>query len=137
MVFENDCSKLIFEEFPDFVKSKHWQEHLEFWNGEKQCLGLEMAVFSHFISDSLNKNIYHLDFKKVFNFIEFLLSDGDADVQNAATTQFLENLINRTSSGVLDPKKFISLLGPRSCEFCKAWDEFTGVKTEGLWNNIE
>lgn len=135
MVFENDCSKLIFEEFPEFEHSKDWQDHLVFWEGEKQSLGIEMATFSHFISDSLNNNVYHLNFEKVFNFIEFLMIEGDNEVKNAAATQFLENLINRTSSGELDPKKFVHLLGPKSREYCKAWDEFTDVKTEGLWDD--
>jgi len=29
---------------------------------------------------------------------------------------------------------FVGLLGSKSKEYCKGWDEFTGVKTEGLLN---
>ena len=47
-------------------------------------------------------------------------------------TCFLENLMNRTPSKI-DPKTFVPLLGQRSREYCKAWDEFCGTRTDGLW----
>ena len=28
---------------------------------------------------------------------------------------------------------FVPYLGQESREYCKAWDQFTGVRTEGLW----
>lgn len=45
---------------------------------------------------------------------------------------FLENLVNSSSNGRFGSKDFTKFLGPKSIEYCKAWDEFTGVKTEGL-----
>lgn len=57
---------------------------------------------------------------------------GDEDVQTAAATCFLENLMNRTPE-LIDPQRFVPLLGHESKEYCRAWDEFCGVRTEGLW----
>jgi hypothetical protein len=64
--------------------------------------------------------------------IEHLMLQGDDAVKDAVATCFLENLINRTSAGDIPAANFVHLLGPESVAYCKAWDEFTGVKTEGL-----
>lgn len=68
--------------------------------------------------------------KQLFTFIESIIAEG-GEPANAACTCFLENILNRIP-GTINPESFISFLGPKSVEFCRGWDEFTGVKTSGL-----
>lgn len=134
MVFGHDCTRLILEEFPEFKQSEHWKGHCEFWKGAEAGIGSEMSVFSEFVTDNLNAMDSSVDFKKVFLFIEKLMVEGDQDVKDVAATCFLENLINFDSWGTVKASSFIPYLGPKSREYCIAWDEFTGVKTEGLYD---
>jgi hypothetical protein len=41
--------------------------------------------------------------------------------------------IYRASAGRIPYERFIPYLGEKSKEYCRAWDEFTGVKSPGLW----
>lgn len=68
----------------------------------------------------------------VFDVAERLMVEGDNEVKDAVATCFLENLLNVASAGRIDASKFVDLLGPESRAYCRAWDEFTGVHTEGL-----
>lgn len=58
--------------------------------------------------------------------------EGNDKVRDAVATCFLENLINAVAWGRIPSSSFIHLLGEESKKYYKAWDEFTGVKTEGL-----
>lgn len=82
---------------------------------------------------------------KIFEYIEEqrqkyhdVKEDNDeSDFDNAICTCFLENLLNHASAGDVDYDRFIPLLGPKSREYCKAWDQFTGVRSPGLWTDEE
>jgi len=50
----------------------------------------------------------------------------------AACVCFLENLQNKAGHGRFEYSRFIPYLGEKSKEYCRAWDEFTGVKSPGL-----
>lgn len=84
------------------------------------------SAFSDVVGDRLMDEKLH-NTEQIFNFVESVVVDG-GNPSNAACTCFLENLINR---GV-NPDFFVSFMGPESTKYCKAWDEFTGVKTRGL-----
>ena len=91
-----------------------------------------MSEFSRYVTDLLiQKKQDDSLIDEIFTYMEFLLINGDDDVQNAAATCFLENILNRTPEQI-DPKRYVDYLGPESRKYCQAWDEFTGVKTEGL-----
>ncbi|NJN53980.1 MAG: hypothetical protein HC804_04000 [Anaerolineae bacterium] len=90
-----------------------------------------MSEFSDYAADLiLNEKLALLP--EIFNLMEQFLVEGEPIVQDVTATCFLENLINRAGT-TLDPKTFVHLLGPKSIAYCQAWDEFTGVYTEGLW----
>lgn len=124
---------MILEKFPEFKESLEWKEHLEFWDNEEAGSCNEMSVFSHYINRRLNENASEEEIKLVFDFIEFLMKEGDQATRDVAATCFLENLLNYDSAGRLKAKIFIPFLGEESRGYCIAWDEFTGVKTDGLW----
>ena len=134
MVLANEATKIILENFSDFSSSNRWQEHTEFWGEKKPGLCNELRAFSLFIMDVLLQNKNDSKTKSMFDLIEYLILNGDKQLQDAVKTSVLEGLINYSSSGRLKPEQFIHYLGPKSKAYCKAWDEFTGVKTPGLWD---
>ncbi len=70
----------------------------------------------------------------VFHLIEDMVQSKCEPVATAATTGFLECLVNSITED-FPAKVFVGLLGPKSKEYIKAWDKFTGVKTDGLWQS--
>jgi hypothetical protein len=69
----------------------------------------------------------------VGKFVELLLTTADEDTQTAVATGYLESLLAQASSGAIDFRSIAGTLGPESSKYCRAWDTFTGVKTDGLW----
>lgn len=88
---------------------------------------------SHRVAKNFMANNYNRA-EELFDLVELLIIDGDEDVKNATCTCFLANLQNIASNeNEFDDAHYVSLLRAKSIEFCKRWDEYTGVKTEGLW----
>jgi hypothetical protein len=94
--------------------------------------------FANFIVLKLNSGIYK-NAANLFQSIESLLDDETSsdEIKDAVCTCFLENLINYASNGRIPYECFVPFLGSQSRDYCKVWDEFTGVKTPGLWENEE
>lgn len=64
--------------------------------------------------------------------IEDLILRGEETVQNAVATGLLEAMLAESSTGSFDMSILAGFLGAESKAYCRAWDEFTGNKTEGL-----
>ena len=64
--------------------------------------------------------------------VEDLAISGSSEVRNAVATGLIEAVLSESSSGRFNVASVIPLLGPATRAYCKAWDEFTGCKTEGL-----
>ena len=146
MVLANEATKTVIEKFPDLKKSEHWVYYcsvMGYKDGEKSLSssGL-MTILTDYVNDILNMSCITTEkvkeLEEIFSLVEYFLNEGEFSVKAAAATCFLENLINYTSAGTLAPEKLIPyLVGKKSIEYCKAWDEFTGVKTPGLWSEGE
>ena len=63
-------------------------------------------------------------FAHIENYIQ--LGGPEADL---VAVGFLEALLGRASAGRFDFTKVVKFLGPKSLEFCLAWDQFTGCTT--------
>jgi hypothetical protein len=115
---------------PDF--QPWWDDERTLWADDDGPLGVHavFAAFSHFIADQLPRRPT-AELSPVFEYVESKLGAKDSVVASAAATCFLENLMNRVP-GTLAPGLFVPLLGPRSRKFCRRWDEFRGMRTEGL-----
>ena len=90
---------------------------------------MDMSCFSHYIIDLIaddSKNNHQKEIELTFIFIEKLMNEGTEEVQEAAATCFLENLLNAVSWDTILASSFVPLLGPESKKYCRAWDEFTG-----------
>jgi hypothetical protein len=116
---------------PEFYKT--WQDEAYLWTDEDDGTFTHcgvFAAFSHHIADIL-KTTEQPQLESVFRYVEICMNDND-DVGRAAATCFLENVMNRTPE-LIDPGQFVPLLGPKSKDYCRAWDQFCGVRTAGLW----
>ena len=69
-------------------------------------------------------------FRDILDEIEKLMSHGDVCVQSAVATGCLEKILS--DSTIRDTRGLVTLLGPISMAYCRAWDLFTGVNTPGL-----
>jgi hypothetical protein len=127
MISQKECITEILENFPGF--QPQWQRHIEYWGNEEPGLCNDLSEFSDYVSDLIadkkNKKL-----NDIFELIEKFMVEGEQSVKEAVSTCFLENLINTLPSD--STKIFVNLLGSESSAYCVAWDEFTGVKTEGL-----
>jgi hypothetical protein len=125
------CIRLILEKFPEF--QHNWEIYKQWWGNLESGFYNDISEFSHYIIDLLIlKNSNPEKLKEIFDYVEYLIVHGDEDVQNAISTCLLENILNQTPEKI-HPNQFVPYLGHKSREHCKAWDQFTGVKTEGLW----
>jgi hypothetical protein len=112
-------------EFPDYWFS----EEAAFNFGKDSTVYGVFSDFSTLVIERLETGALENE-EQLFSFIESVVAAG-GDPANAACTCFLENILNRIP-GPIDPNSFVQYLGPQSKEFCRGWDEFTGVKTSGL-----
>jgi len=130
MIHTEDVLRLITDCYPAF--GARWNEESLFWPEEGQmptACGI-LSEFSHLIVEQLEeKNVSNIP--TVFALIERLLAEGSEEVKDAAATCFLENLHNRVPEKIAS-NFFVPFLGPRSQEYCRAWDWFCGTETEGL-----
>jgi hypothetical protein len=127
MISRTECMPEILESFPGF--QSQWQKHLEYWGDEEPGLCNDLSEFSDYVSDLIVSE----DDKKlndIFRLIEKFMIEGEHSVKEAVATCFLENLVNALPSN--STESFVKFLGSESRAYCVAWDEFTGVKTEGL-----
>lgn len=118
-----------FEVFiPEF--SDYWASEESAFNfGEESTVHGVFSDFSALVVERLEAGtLSHR--RQLFSYIESVVAEG-GESANAACTCFLENILNR-APGPIDPDSFVPYLGPKSKEFCRGWDEFTGVKTSGL-----
>ncbi len=124
------CIELMKEKFPKFLS--YWKEYIRSF-GSDSGIHIQMIPFIDYALDAIRSND-EAEMKKIFDFVEFLICKGDESVQSAMTTSFLEGLMAQ------DPKEikfttFVKYMGENSIAYCRAWDKFTGIRTEGLWED--
>jgi hypothetical protein len=122
------CIELMKENFPKFPA--YWEAYIRDF-GSDLGLTIQMLPFCEYTIDVIKSND-EAEIKKNFDFVEFLLCNGHELVQNAIATSFLEYLMSKDPDEIKF-SKFVKFLGKNAIDYCRAWDKFTGVKTEGLW----
>lgn len=122
--YEKQFSSLV----PEF--NSYWDsENCYINHGADSTVHGVFIAFGHLVCKKLEDNSLD-NASAIFAFIEKAIMNGGASA-NAACTCFLESVLNRTPA-TIKPELFVSLLGEKSKEYCKAWNEFTGVSVEGI-----
>jgi hypothetical protein len=129
MVTAENCINLIKEKFPKFCS--YWDMYIQDF-GADLGLTIQMLSFGRYVLDVIKSNNED-EIIRVFEFVEFLFLNGDETVQNAVATGFLEYLMNKSPEEVKF-STFYKYMGENAIGYCRAWDEFNGAKTEGLWD---
>jgi hypothetical protein len=124
------CIELMKETFPHFLH--YWDKFIQDF-GADEGLSIQMIPFGDYAIDMIKSNNVS-QIIRIFDFVEYMLIDGDEPVQNAIATSFLEYLQNQDPDEI-QFSKFSKYMGKEAIAYCKAWDEFTGCRTEGLWDN--
>ena len=134
-ITEELCIELLKKELPDFFP--YWESYLRDFGPELDG-NFELEIHTHMIpvtefAVALIKSNNQVEIKKFFDLIEFLLCNGNESVKNAVATGFLEYLMNKSPEEI-NFSTFYKYMGENAIGYCRAWDEFNGVKTEGLWD---
>ena len=145
MVFQHPYTQIILDKYPELQHSKEWLEDLPLYVGESKPVNISvtLTIFCRFIARTvLRTKKPSYDTKELFDFIEDMIIIKDQKLQDAVATCFLENFLNYSSedeldSHYVDPATFVPFLGEESKDYCKGWDEFTKVRTPGLWGDDE
>jgi hypothetical protein len=118
------------EKFPEFPT--YWENYIRRF-GSDNGIHIQTIPFSDYTIDIIKSN-NEVEIKKIFDFVEFLLCHGNDSVQTAMTTSYLEYLMSKDPDEIKF-SKFVKFLGENAIGYCRAWDKFTGCRTEGLWEN--
>ena len=130
-ITKNNCIEVLKQEFPKSIS--YWVKFGSDLDTEDGII-FALIPFEQYTIDVIKANDKS-EMKRIFDFVEYLVSEADNAVQTAMTTGYLEYLMNEPEE--IQFKTIVKYLGNNSIEYCKAWDKFTGVKTEGLWNNVD
>ncbi len=76
-----------------------------------------------------------LELASTCDLIEQLMSRGTEPVKTAVATSMLEAILAASSAGKFDFRLLAPSLCPLTKAYCQSWDEFTGVRTLGLWDD--
>lgn len=113
---------------PEF-NSYWYSENCYLNHGAESTVHGVFIAFSHIVCKKLEANSLE-NGSAIFAFIEKVILNGGSSA-NAACTCFLEGVLNRTPA-TIKPELFVPFLGEKSKEYCKAWNEFTGVSVVGI-----
>ncbi len=119
-----DVMKDIVSRFPGFTE--RWNQHTAFWNGKEAGLCNDFSEFAAYALSLLSENVRTDELVALFAHIETLVDTGPEAARTAACTCFLENIVNAIEPRAAFTQLFVSLLGPKSLQFCRAWAEFSG-----------
>ncbi|MCP5505396.1 MAG: hypothetical protein H7A38_00755 [Chlamydiales bacterium] len=129
-ITEKRCIELMKETFPKFLP--YWESYIK-KHGSDDGITIQMLPFCEYTIEVIKSN-NEIEIKKIFDFVEFLLCNGNDFVQTGITTSYLEYLMSQDPDEI-QFASFVKYLGKNSIEYCRAWDKFTGVKTKGLWED--
>ncbi len=124
-----ECTKLLKEKFPKFIP--YWEAEVSLY-GDEGIIVL-FGPFSRYAIETIKAN-NAVEIKNIFDLVELLLCIGDESVQNGAATVFLEYIMSKDPDEIKF-KTICQYLGKESIAYCKAWDKFCGMRTEGLWDD--
>jgi hypothetical protein len=117
---------------PGFMKvwSLWLKENDVFGDGEQPNEHTVFLEYNDFIVHQLD-SLPSVNKINLFAYIEDALNSNDDNLSNAVATCFLDSLVQQSAQ--YKPENYFPFLGLESTAHSKAWDEFNGTKTIGLW----
>ena len=109
----------------------HFRKDVDLWlddSGDMLLCGI-FSSLTKFVADDIGKD-HAYNYRNLFELVESYIAGEDKKVADAAATCFIENLQNMSND--IDPILWISYTGEATKDFARAWDKFTGAKTQGL-----
>ncbi len=97
----------------------HWDEHLDFWEGDEPGAYNEVSVFANYVVDQYEKAEIN-DFDQIFLNIEHIIEQGTESARGLAVVGFLEGMQNISSHRPFGPSVFERWMRPLSL---LAWQE--------------
>jgi hypothetical protein len=73
------------------------------------------------------------ELSRVAAVVERALEEAPDNVKDAVATGFIEGAMTATASSP-DGARFLRRLGPHGRKYARAWDEFGGLRTPGVWD---
>jgi hypothetical protein len=125
----DECKNLLKEKFPKFIP--YWEDETALYGDEG--ITVLFIPFAEYAIEVIKANNI-AEIKNIFDVVEFLFCNGDESVGNGVATVFLEYLMNKDPSEIRF-SNFVQYMEKNAIEYCRAWDKFCGMRTEGLWEN--
>lgn len=72
------------------------------------------------------------ELRAIFDSAEEIMTRGTGALATAVATGFLEAILAQASAARFDFRRVAPFLGSECKRYCREWDRFTGVVTEGL-----
>ena len=126
---EDNCMDEVLKRVPGFQNA--WQEHLDFWEGEKAGLILDMIELASYTQNLLESGS-EVELSTIFTLIEEMMRDGSEKVKGAVSTGFLESIVNAVSEDSPYLPLLVRLLGEKSRAYCAEWLAFSGDELPGI-----
>ena len=109
-----------------------WNQEDGLYNeGDDTSIHSLFSFYSHYVAERLDHPT-SINKKELFDYIETIMDSSDGNLKDAAATCFLENFLF-VAGDKFRSENYFRFLGAKSIDFCRALDNFHGVKTEGLW----
>jgi hypothetical protein len=120
MISEDQVMSMLISSCPSF-KAK-WQEHREYW-GDEKLLYVDLGEFARHLVEKMKMEETD-EFVQVFEVVESLHIDGNAQVKEAATIGLLEGIQNISENAGVEPERFIQFLRPESFKWWTKLNNF-------------
>jgi|GEM_PF-786145 len=126
-ITEHNLINSIKEKFPK--SHSFWQVYFNKW-GLNTSVGNQMEPFVEYIVNEIKSENYD-EVENIFNYIEFLLCNGDGLVQVVVENCFLVPLIYKNNNEI-QFLKFSKYLGKETLDFLRTWLKLDGTFIKGL-----
>jgi hypothetical protein len=122
--------EIILQEFPAF--RTQWNLHLADWNPQiDRPIAIDIAEFGDFAVDTICEGV-ETEIERLTAIIQLMLLHGDAVINYAFRTMFLEQIAHRCHRGKFPVDVFISKLQPLGYYHWQAIDRHWSIHPSGI-----
>lgn len=108
-----------------------FQRREDEWRPGELPVIVAMAYIGHELVGHI-ENVSVDELRAIFKFAEETMLRGTEPAATAIATGFLEAILAEASEERVDFRRFAPFLGSECKRYCREWDRFTGIVTDGL-----